>query len=142
MSRPRRDRWLTLVQVAELLKLTHATKAARRRHVLRLIRGVEYRTRTQLARRFGNRLYVSVNALEALLPITENMAELERQMGAIRQNQDSLNRKVNGHGSRIRKLELGQQFTADYLAKMAGLDRVKNGSETGHDSARVKTHAR
>lgn len=126
---PRKERWLSLLEVATLLKLDQQHPARRRRYVLRFIRRVEARTQEKISKLFGNRVYVSLRAVEMLVPHdTEALVNVERDLAALGQKHRELARKVRGHGSRLRKLETAQQHTTDYLAKMAELGWVTGGS--------------
>ncbi len=69
---PRRDRWLSMTEVADSMNLeSPATPERRREYVRRLIRRLEERDGTVYLRRFGRgrgKLYVAVSALEQLMP--------------------------------------------------------------------------
>jgi hypothetical protein len=104
--KPRRDRWLTLIEVAEIMKLAHPNRDERRRYVRRAIRRAEQRDGCAYTKRVGKSLYVSVTALETLLPFdADTFTKLGRSVADIAQIQRELRRQLNGHGSRLRVVE-------------------------------------
>lgn len=106
--RPRRDRWLTLIEVAEIMKLAHPNRDERRRYVRRAIRRAEQRDGCSYTKRVGKlgQLYVSVSALETLLPYdAETFTKLGRSVADIAQIQRDHKRQIQGHGARLRVVE-------------------------------------
>jgi predicted translin family RNA/ssDNA-binding protein len=128
MTEPRRERWLSLLEVATLLKINLSSRSAKRRKVLRLVRDVERRG-TSITKRFGNRVYVSTAGLELLFPAHAiALGKLEDSVARIASEQREIKRKLNGHGSRLKKVESGFRDTAEWLAKMQASGWVKNES--------------
>lgn len=87
---------------------------------------------------FGNKLYVSMRCVEELLPYnTEVLLNVEKSVADLAQKHRALGRKVSSHGAKIRKLQIGQQLTTDYLAQMAELNRVTDESEMSQNNPGV-----
>lgn len=128
--RPRRDRWLRLDEVIALLAERHPEllkiqPASRRTKVRRIVRRAEKRDGERYSRLFGRELVVSRNALESLLPFDQRVvANVERGLADVAQNQRALKRQVNGHGSRIRVLERRSELTAQYIAAWEAADET------------------
>lgn len=128
VRRPRRDRWLSLLDVAALLeklepKLSKLNRRERRRWVRRIAQRAERRDAERYTKRVGRELYVSRNAIETLLPWSpEALSELERGLADLAQNQRALQRQVNGQGARIKNLEEWRKLTVEYIARSAGLN--------------------
>jgi hypothetical protein len=105
-ARPRRDRWLTLIEVAGIMKLSEPRRDERRRYVRRAIRRAEQRDGCLYTKRVGKSLYVSVSALESLLPYdAETFTKMGRSIADIAQIQREQGRQLNGHGARLRAVE-------------------------------------
>lgn len=105
-KRVRRDRYLKLIEVAELMKLTQPNRAERRRYVRRAIRRAEKRDGCRYTKREGKYLYVSVTALESLMPYNaETYTALGRSVAELAQIQREQGRQLNAHGSRLRTVE-------------------------------------
>lgn len=127
---PRRDRWLSLLEVATLLdrhapKLATLTRKRRREHVLRMVRRVERRDGGRISKRVGKEWFVSRNAVDALQQWEpEALSELERSVANLHAKSRDHDRQINAHGSRIRVLEEKQRATTGYLAEIARLEAV------------------
>lgn len=103
MKQPRRDRWLSLIDVAAIMKLAHPKRDERRRYVRRAIRRAEQRDGCRYTKRVGKSLYVSVQALETLLPYdAETFTQLGQSVAQIAQVQRLHTRQLNDHGSKHR----------------------------------------
>lgn len=135
---PRRDRWLSLVEVAAIMKLAHPKRDERRRYVRRAIRRAEQRDGCRYTKRVGKALYVSVQALETLLPYdAETFTQLGRSVAQIAQVQRSHGRQLNDHGAKhravaksIKTLEEHQALTDQALegiGKVLGHNRATTG---------------
>lgn len=125
--RPRRDRWLSLLEVASLLgrhrqELLAKSKRLQRRHVLRLVRQCERRDGSRISRRVGRQWFVSRNAIDALQQWEpESLSELERSVEDLHAKVKEHGRRLNAHGADIRNLKAEQQLARDYLSGMARL---------------------
>jgi hypothetical protein len=103
---PRRDRWLSLIEVADIMKLANPKRDERRRSVRRAVQRAEKRDDCRYTKRVGKCLYVSVSALETLLPYdAESFTRLGRSVADIAQIQREHGRQLNGIGSRVRVVE-------------------------------------
>lgn len=119
----RRERWLSLVEVADLLKMTQTNRAARRRAALRVVRMAERLNETRLTKRFGNKVFVSTVMVETLFPLGQDrIFNVEAGLAQLAQKHRALDRKVIGHGSRIAKVEKQHELTRDYLQKLQALE--------------------
>ncbi len=111
MSRPRRQRWLSIGEVAERLaqlypKLGDKTRKRRLEAVRRLVRRAERRDSTRFTKRAGRDLYVSVDALSSLLPVdVARLDSIDASLADLHQRHRQLAARVNGHGSKLRDLE-------------------------------------
>lgn len=129
-----RDRWYSLIELAELLeqehpKLAALSRPARRKFVWRLVRGIERRDREPYSRREGRALLVSQRALEGLRRKGQRpISELEDGLAQLRHEQKTLNRKVNGHGARIHVLERKQALTTRHLQDVHALEKPSTGT--------------
>lgn len=125
---PRRDRWLSLLEVARLLdahtpKLGQLSRKRRREHVLRLVRRVERRDGGQISKRVGREWFVSRNAVDALQQWEpEALSELERAVEHLHAKTKHHDRQINAHGSRLRVLEERERIARDFLTRNAQLD--------------------
>jgi hypothetical protein len=125
MQRPRRDRWLSMAEVAGLMKLGHKTHRERRQYVRRVIRGLERRDGTSYLRRFGpgnGKLYIAVSALEQLMPWDPGT------LTAIRGDVDGLGvrmkraeKRIDGHDRDIAKLRAVQAKAAEFASAVNDL---------------------
>ena len=128
MTAPRRDRWISMGELADLIeirneKLVSMTRRERVRHARRLVRRAERRDTERYTKRIGRGLYVSVRAVETLMAWDpEALSEIERQQGELAQEHRDIKRQVNGHGARIRNLEKWRELTTQYLADVSALD--------------------
>lgn len=127
MSKPRRDRWLSLAELATLLERLHPRLTAlnhreRRRWVRRVVQRAERRDAERYTKRVGRELFVSRNALETLMPWSpDTLSGLERNVAELAQNHRGLKRQVNGHGSRLRNLEEWRRLAAEFVARTQSL---------------------
>ncbi len=127
--RPRRDRWLSLLEVADLLarelpRIGTLSRKRRREYVLRLVRRVEKRDEDRISKRVGRCWYVSRNAVDALQRWEpEALSELEKAVEHLHAKSKEQDRRINGHGSRLRTLEEKQRLADQYLTGMAVLER-------------------
>ena len=115
----KRDRWLSMVEVAELMKLPHQNVQERRRYVRRAIRRLEQRDGTRYLRRFGvgrnSKLFVAVSALEQLMPWDPGtLTAMRGQIGELGVRTKRLERRVDGHQKDITKLH-------DWTKRFAGM---------------------
>jgi uncharacterized membrane-anchored protein YjiN (DUF445 family) len=128
LSRPRRDRWLSLLEVATLLdehapRLAQLSRKRRREHVLRLVRRVERRDGERLSKRVGREWFVSRNAVDALQRWEpEALSELERSVAHLHAKTKQHDRQLNAHGSKLRELAEKQRLADAYLTGLARLD--------------------
>jgi hypothetical protein len=128
---PRKDRWLSLLEVARLLdahqpKLTKLSRKRRREHVLRLVRRCEKRDGSPISRRVGREWFVSRNAVDALQQWEpEALSELERAVEHLHAKTKLHDRQINAHGSRIRILEERERISRDFLTRNAELDAAE-----------------
>lgn len=139
---PRRDRWLSLLDVARLLdahspKLARLSRKRRREHVLRLVRRCEKRDGNPISKRVGREWFVSRNAVDALQQWEpEALSELERAVEHLHAKTKQHDRQINSHGSRIRMLEERERISREYLTRNAQLDaaNVPQDCRTGNTS--------
>ena len=111
---PRRDRWLSLIEVANIMKLENPKRDERRRLVRRAVQRAEKRDECRYTKRVGKSLYVSVAALETLLPYdAEAFSKLGRSVADIAQIQRDHGRQLNGIGARVRVVEKKVQNLAE-----------------------------
>lgn len=119
----RRERWLSLPELADLMKLTQKNRAARRRAALRVVRMAERLNETRITKRVGNKVYVSTIMLETLFPIGDDrIFNVEAGLADLHQKHNLLNEKVRGYGARIGKVERQQELTAKFIAEYAALE--------------------
>ena len=134
--RPRRQRWISIPEVLESLgkkypafvaKLEGKPRKRQLEVVRRLVRRAERRDACRFTKRVDGDIFVNVDTLEALLPVdVEKVAVVEQDVANLHERHRGLERRVNGHGSKLRDhdrrlalLEQEQQLTAKYLADMA-----------------------
>lgn len=126
--RRRNDRWLKLIDVAELLKLPHKSRKERRQYAWRLLRQVEKRDGAKYLKRFGagktSPLWVSVSALERLMPRdAATMAALRSDVDEIGGRVRRAERRIDGHDSELAK---HREWHRKILALMAELPTPGN----------------
>lgn len=118
-NRPRRDRYLSMLEMASLLKL-EGTPRERRRRVRRLIQRLERRDGTSYTKRFGEgsgKLFVSIGALEQLMPWSPGtLTAVREDIDGIGVKVRRLSRRVDGHDREIEHLQEVQRRSAELLA--------------------------
>jgi hypothetical protein len=128
---PRRDRWVRLYELGQLLqkkdkRLEKLGRRALRQHAHRVVLEFEDMHGERITKKWRSRLYVSVGALDALLPLDEQViSRVERNQAEANQKIKALERQTNAHGSRIRTLERWRELTTEYVAnisKLVGLE--------------------
>lgn len=135
MSRPRRQRWLSIPEVVAKLVERYPDLASKSRKrqleaARRLVRRVERRDSTKLVRRVGRGLYVSVEGMSSLLPVDvarldqldQSMADLHQRHRQIAKEVSRQNAKIVGHDQRLEKVELIQSATEKILE---GFDEIR-----------------
>jgi hypothetical protein len=119
----RRERWLSLPELADLMKLTQPSRAARRRAALRVVRMAEELNRIRISKRVGNKVYVSTVLLENLFPIGDDrIFNVENALADLSQKAKALDRQVQNQGARVGKLERWRKLTTEYLGNAAALE--------------------
>lgn len=109
--RPRRQRWLSVAEVASRLetllpKLASKPRKRRLEAVRRLVRRAEQRDSTRFTKRAGRELYVSVDALSSLLPVdVARLDSIDASLADLHSRHRQLAKVVNGQGARVHKLE-------------------------------------
>lgn len=125
MRRPRRDRWLSMAEVADLLKLKHRDRRRRREAVQRLLARLEERDGTRYLRRFGpgrGKLWVSIAALEQLMPWDPGtLTAIRGDVDAHGTRITRLERRVDRHQIDIVKLREASKKAAEALTLLAGV---------------------
>jgi len=134
--RPRRSRWLSIVEVAAKLTERYPALASRPRKrqleaARRLVRRVERRDATRLTRRAGRELYVSVDALSALLPLdVARLDGIDQSLADLHQRHRDLERRVNGHGSKLRdhekRIQKGEELQEATTNAMAAVQHLQS----------------
>jgi hypothetical protein len=136
--RPRRQRWISIPEVLESLAKNYPAFVAklegkpRKRQlevVRRLVRRAERRDACRFTKRVDGDIFVNVDTLESLLPVdVEKVAAVERDVENLHERHRGLERRVNGHGSKLRDhdkrlalLEAEQQLTSKYLADLQAI---------------------
>jgi hypothetical protein len=126
---PRKDRWLSLLEVANLLaraipRLSEMTVKRRREYILRLVRRVERRDDERISKRVGREVFVSRNAVDALQKWEpEALSELQRSVAHLHEKSKEHTRRINDHGSKLRELAEKQRLADQYIAGMARIER-------------------
>lgn len=137
--RPRRSRWLSVGDVLPRLidaypkfakKIEGKSRDYQLRAVHRLVRKAEKLHECRVSKRVGRALYVSVDALESLVPErVDVLTTVEKNLADLHESHRDLVKRVNGHGSELRRhgqqlnnLTEKQRETTRYLAKMSALD--------------------
>ncbi len=127
----RRDRWLSLLEVGELLARTLPRVAAlsrkrKREYVLRTVRRVERRDGGRISKRVGREWLVSRNAVDALQRWEpEALSELQRAVSHLHAKSKDHDRQIVSHRARLRTLEQKQRLADQYLAGLAALDAAR-----------------
>lgn len=114
----RRDRRLSLTEVAALMKLEHESQRERRRYVRRLIRRLETRDQTRYLHRDSPRgkLYIPLSAIERLMPWDPGtLAALRGNVDALGVRIKRVERRVTKHDQHIAKLHEWQSRSAELL---------------------------
>lgn len=130
--KPRADRWLSLLEVADVLakdkpRVAALSQKRRREYVLRMVRRVEKREGVRLSRRIGREWFVSRNAVDALRKWNpDSLTELGRAVEHLHAKQRDQQRQINDHGSKIRALQEKQRLTSEYVAAIQRVDRRTN----------------
>jgi len=125
----RKDRWLSLLEVADLLareipRIAELSRKRRREHILRLVRRCERRDGERMSKRVGREWFVSRNAVDALQRWEpEALSELQRSVEHLHAKTREHGRRINAHGSKLRELAEKQRLADDYLTGLARLDR-------------------
>jgi len=126
---PRRDRWLSMAEVAELIRRTTENaspepvhpraRAEARRRIRRLIRRLERRDGTTYLRQFGEGenapLFVAVSALEQLMPWDPGT------LTAMRSTIDTLGVRMRRVERRVTRSEKDIQRIQDWSKRFAGM---------------------
>ncbi len=145
--RPRRDRWLSMAEVAHVMGLKSPNPRVRRLRVSRLLRRLERRDGTTYTRRFGpgnGKLYVSVSALEQLMPWDPGtLTAIRGDVGELGTRTKRLERRVAGHDRDLAKLADWQRRSMELLSEMSGFgvskgikkESPKSQSPIGGDAA-------
>jgi hypothetical protein len=126
---PRRDRWLSLLEVADLLartipRLAAMSRKRKREYVLRNVRRVERRDGERISKRVGRECFVSRNSVDALQQWEpEALTELQRAVSHLHQKTRDHDRQIRSHGSKLRELAEKQRLADQYLSGMARVDR-------------------
>lgn len=136
--KPRRDRWVSIPDVAEqVLKRTNKIaerlkdkpRRAQLQAVRRLVLRAERRDEVRLTKRVSGDIYVKFDAIESLLPTdAETVTRLEvaaveqaQQTRHIRRQLGDTNSRVRDHEKRIKTLEEEQELTSEYLVKLQAI---------------------
>ena len=126
MKRLRRDRYLTLLEVADLMKVPHREKPPRedqrlrRQDAYRMVRALEKRDgvpymRSRGPRRPGSRLFVSVAAVEQLAAWDPGtLTAMREDIDVVAVQVRRAERRLDGHDRDITALKLIQQKAAEF----------------------------
>ncbi len=124
MAAPR-ERYLSLIEVAELMKLPHETPEERRQYVRRLVRRLEQRDGTVYLRRFGvgqGKLFIAVSAVEQLMPWDPGtLTSLRGELHSLNAEVRAVKKRVSDNARRISNLEKFRDLTRRYLIETAQL---------------------
>lgn len=148
MKRRLSSRWVDLSVIADRLSEVDTRYAAlsrklRRERALRFIRRIEERNSEAYTRPHGNRIMVSIRALETLVEENdrETMGRIESEVTELSQKVRDANRKIGGHGSvirgldrRVEILEKKTELATSYLQGLAELDCRKLAAEMPQNS--------
>lgn len=127
--RPRKDRWLSLLEVADLLareipRIAKLSRKRKREYVLRNVRRVEKRDGETISKLVGREWFVSRNSVDALQQWEpEALSELQRSVEDLHDKTRDHARRINAHGSKLRELAEKQRLADEYLRGLARLDR-------------------
>lgn len=137
--RPRRDRWLSIADVTDIV-LQRSNKVAEQirklprryqvQHVRRLVLRAERRDEEQITKRISGDIYVRLAAVELLLPVdVATITNLELGQRNQATETRKLWRHVGSHGSalrehekRLRKVEKKQVILARAQAELVAVD--------------------
>lgn len=114
----KRDRWFSIAELADLMKLPHKNKAERRRYVWRTIRGLERRDGQSYMKRLNpgrGKLYVSLSVLEQLMPWERGT------LSGIRADLDGLGVRVKRLKRRVDRHDIDIKGLAEWMSKHAQL---------------------
>lgn len=145
---PRRDRWIRLYDLGRLLQkndgaLEKLSRRALRQRVHRMVREAEVFHGERYTKRWRNRLYVNVSAIDRIKPIDDQrLGQLEVNQADAAAKLRRLERQSNAHGSRIRNLEKWRELTQRYMADVAELECAENDSRTESPETGVRACAR
>lgn len=113
-------------------RLEKLSRRSLRQHAGRVVREYEEMQGERITKRWRSRMYVSVGAIEQLLPLDDQViARVERNQATANHKIKALERQQNAHGSRIRSLEKWRELTAEYVAnisKLIGLESDSSGA--------------
>ena len=124
-SKPRSDRWLTLLEVADRMKLTDRPPAERRRIVRRMFRRLERQHGRRFLRSWGkggerSKLFVSLEAIELAMPWSPGpLGELRHEVGDQGARLKAVEGAIGEHSNQIKRLQGFQRRAAQLLADMA-----------------------
>jgi hypothetical protein len=145
---PRKDRWIRLYDLGRALQknddgLSALSRRALRQRVYRMVRDAEVFNGERYTKRWRNRLYVNVSAIDRIKPVDDQrLGQLEIHQVEAAAKIRHLERQSNAHGSRIRNLEKWRELTQQYMADVAALQCAENDSTQTAKGARVGAHAR
>jgi hypothetical protein len=148
VNEPRKDRWIRLFELGAILRKTDEDLAklgrrALRQRVYRMVRTAEDFHGERFTKRWRNRFYVNVSAMDRIKPPDDQrMGQLETNQRDARAKIAKLERQTNAHGARIRNLEKWRELTQRYMADVAALECAENDSEGPVNLGRVRAHAR
>lgn len=104
MKRVRVGRYLSMGEVAALMKLPPATARIRAEKVRRLIRRLEKRDGANYLKLLGGQYYVAVGVLEQLLPWEPGtLHQLRSDVNDLAVQQAHQNKRLNDHAAQLRK---------------------------------------
>lgn len=128
----RRDRRFSMTEVAALLKLTNKGAKERRRHVKRLLRRLEKRDGARYLHSDtpGGKLYVSLSALEQLMPWDPGtLSKMRGDLDVLGTRMTRVERRVTITEKDIVKLHDFQSRAAELLADVANWQGPKGGKK-------------
>ncbi len=139
----RRDRWISLYELGKLLqkndkRLERLSRRSLRQHAHRVVKQAEEFGCEKYTKLWKGRLYVSVGALDSILPLDDQViSRVERNQADQASKLREMQRQLGSHGSRIRNLEKWRELTEKYIAAVAELGGPENDSKVPQRSARV-----
>lgn len=96
-------RYLSMAEVADLMKLPASSANRRAERVRRLIVRMGERDGTSYLKRIGRRYYVSTAALEQLLPWDPGtLHQIRADVEDLQRGQSEQNKRLNDHASQLR----------------------------------------